>query len=276
MTSNADPDTMPNDAPLVISPIPAFDDNYFWLIRRGPYAAIVDPGDAAPVETVLARDGLQLCAIVLTHHHRDHIGGVADLLAQRPGLPVYGPRHDPIPAVTVPLGQGDRCLLAALDLDLWVMDVPGHTAGHIAYFGQTREGPVVFCGDTLFAGGCGRVFEGTPAQMLDSLDRLAALPPTTAIYCAHEYTLSNLAFGLAVEPDNLDLQAWQRVAQRLRAAGQPTVPTSINHEARTNPFLRCRMDSVRAAAERRVAGAAADPVATFAALREWKNNFRAP
>jgi len=263
---------------LSIIAVPAFADNYLWLIVRGRMAVAVDPGDAAPIEAALAAHQLTLAAIVLTHHHRDHIGGVNALRTatpERQRIPVYGPRHDPIPAVTVALGNGDRVQLDAIELELEVLDVPGHTAGHIAYFGQTADGPVLFCGDTLFATGCGRVFEGTPTQMLASLDRLAALPPATAIYCAHEYTLANIHFARAVEPDNLDLQAWETIAVQRRAAGQATVPTRMGHELRTNPFLRSRSAAVRAAAERRVSGASVDAVATFTAIREWKNDFRA-
>ena len=260
---------------LTITPVPAFNDNYLWLLSRNGQAAVVDPGDAAPIEAALAAAGLKLAAIVLTHHHRDHIGGVAALLAAgRQDIPVFGPAHEDIPHITQRLGQGDRICIEALGLELEVLDVPGHTAGHIAYFGRSADGPVLFCGDTLFATGCGRLFEGTPQQMLESLDRLAALPPETRVYCAHEYTLSNIAFARAVDPDNLDLQAWERVAKGLRAEGKPTVPTTICHEARTNPFLRSRADGVKQSAERFRPGAARDAVATFASIREWKNEFR--
>lgn len=268
-------------SPLVITPIPAFADNYLWLIRRGRHAAIVDPGDAAPVEATLAREGLELCAIVLTHHHRDHVGGVADLLAghhadgrSRRDLPVYGPRNEAIEGVTQKLADGDTIHLEDLDLDFTVLDVPGHTAGHIAYFARHANGPVLFCGDTLFASGCGRLFEGTPAQMHASLAKLAVLPADTAVYCTHEYTLANIAFARAVEPDNAELRAWEQTARALRAAGTPTLPSSIGHELLTNPFLRCGTPDVQAAANSIAPGSNRDPVATFAAIRKWKDGFR--
>jgi len=268
--------------PLIITPISAFADNYLWLIRRGNHAAIVDPGDAAPVEAALAREGLTLCAIVLTHHHRDHVGGVADLLAghhpdgkPRHDLAVFGPRNEVIEGVTHKLGEGDSIRLEELDLNFTVMDVPGHTAGHIAYFSQSSSGPILFCGDTLFASGCGRLFEGTPAQMHESLGKLATLPTDTAVYCTHEYTLANIAFARVVEPGNDDLRAWEQTARALRAAGTPTLPSSIGHELRTNPFLRCDKASVQSAVESRSPGTRGDPVATFAAVRQWKDTFRA-
>lgn len=268
-------------SPLVITPIPAFADNYLWLIRRGHRAAIVDPGEAAPVEATLAREGLDLCAIVLTHHHRDHVGGVADLLAgqhaggrSRRDLPVYGPRNEAIEGVTQKLAEGDRIRLEELDLNFTVLDVPGHTAGHIAYFARNENRHILFCGDTLFASGCGRLFEGTPEQMHASLTKLAVLPADTAVYCTHEYTLANIAFARAVEPDNAELRAWEHTARALRAAGTPTLPSSIGHELRTNPFLRCDMPGVQAAADAIAPGTSGDAVATFAAIRKWKDGFR--
>jgi len=274
-----------NMPPLVITPVPAFADNYLWLIRRGRQAAVVDPGDAAPIEAALARDGLDLCAIVLTHHHRDHVGGVAALLAgrhtdgsPRRDLPVYGPRNEAIAGITQKLGEGDTIHLDALDIDFEILDVPGHTAGHIAYFSPNGRGdgePLLFCGDTLFVNGCGRLFEGTAAQMHASLAKLAALPGATAVYCAHEYTLANIAFARAVEPDNADLRDWQQAARALREAGTPTVPSTIAREQRTNPFLRCSEASVQAAAEAVTPGSERDPIATFATIRTWKDNFRA-
>lgn len=258
-----------------IAPIAAFSDNYLWWIRKGDFAAVVDPGDAAPVLAQMAADAVSLRAIVLTHHHGDHVGGVAELVAAT-GATVYGPANEAIDGVDHRLREGDRVEIAALDLALEVIDVPGHTAGHIAYFGRAAGvEPLVFCGDTLFACGCGRLFEGTPEQMSASLARLARLPAPTRVYCAHEYTLSNIRFARVVEPDNAALRDWEAEAQALRAQGRPTLPTTIGHERGVNPFLRADAPAVRAsaAAHAGLAGLA-DPVRTFAVLREWKNGFR--
>jgi hydroxyacylglutathione hydrolase len=248
--------------------IPAFNDNYIWLLRHGDFAAVVDPGVAAPVLEYLAAHGLKLAAILVTHHHGDHTGGVADLLARYP-VPVYGPASESIVGVDHPLHDGDRVKLPELDIDFAVLDVGGHTRGHIAYYGAS----ILFCGDTLFAGGCGRLFEGTAEQMWRSLSRLAALPPDTEVYCAHEYTQANLRFALAVEPDNVALRERAFDVAELRSNNRPSVPSSIAMELATNPFLRPRSATVIAAA-RRFRGAAVDgDEAVFAALREWKNTF---
>ncbi len=265
---------------LKVDPLPAFADNYLWLLVRGTDAAVVDPGDAAPVEAALADRGLTLRAILLTHHHADHTGGVGPLLAARGAgtVAVYGPRDEAIVGITRPVGEGDRIAVDALGLTADVVDVPGHTRGHIAYVARStdapRRAPLLFCGDTLFAGGCGRLFEGTPAQMHDSLAKLAALPPETEVYCAHEYTLSNLRFAREVEPDSDALAARIADATALRGRDRPTLPSTIGLERATNPFLRVEHDGVRAAAERHAPGAAASPVATFAALRSWKDHYR--
>jgi len=231
--------------------------------------AVCDPGEAAPVAAAVDEAGGRLDLILLTHHHGDHVGGVMALRAT--GATVYGPRKEDIDGVDVRLGGGDQ--LEVLGTPFTVLDVPGHTAGHIAYFTDALDPPVVFCGDTLFACGCGRLFEGTPPQMLDSLDRLAALPAATRVYCAHEYTLANIRFALAVEPGNDALQQRARDAAALRERGTPTVPSTIGLELATNPFMRCDVPAIRDAAARREKGAETEAVTTFAALRKWKNGF---
>ena len=263
--------------PLKVIPVPAFNDNYLWLLCRGDDAIVVDPGDAAPVERALRDRGLTLRAILLTHHHADHVGGVQALLAARDDpLPVYGPATEAIAGVTRRLQEGDRVSIDALAVSFDVLDVPGHTRGHIAYVSAVDgdEAPLLFCGDTLFAAGCGRLFEGTPSQMHASLTKLAALAPTTKVFCAHEYTLANLRFAQAVEPASDDLARRMAEATATRGRGEPTLPSTIALERATNPFLRAEQPSVRAAAERRAAGASASAVATFTALRQWKDAFR--
>jgi len=247
--------------------IPAFKDNYIWLLRQGTSAVVVDPGDACPVLEVLEREGLTLSSILVTHHHADHQGGVAGLLARYPAE-VFGPASESITALTQPLQGGETICLAVLEAEFRVIAVPGHTLGHIAYYGSG----CLFCGDTLFGAGCGRLFEGTAAQMHDSLRQIAALPDDTAVYCAHEYTEANLRFALSVEPGNRRLRERVDAVAVARAKGLPTVPFSIALEKATNPFLRCREPELVAAAQTRVAGAN-NAVAVFAALREWKNNF---
>lgn len=256
--------------------IPAFADNYLWLIHDGVHAAVVDPGDAAPVLAVLATKNLSLVAILLTHHHADHVGGVAELLQHYP-VPVFGPRLEAIDHLTQQLGQDDKIVIPKLSLNLSVIDVPGHTIGHIAYLTQNTPTPWLFCGDTLFAGGCGRVFEGTPEQMCTSLAKLAALPDRTQVFCAHEYTLANLKFAQRVEPGNAALVARIQREQDKRANGLATVPSTISLEKQTNPFLRYReaeIVSSLVAADQIKPALRTQPVALFSALRNWKNNFR--
>jgi hydroxyacylglutathione hydrolase len=253
---------------IEIRPIRAFQDNYIWMLVRRPHAIVVDPGDAAPVQAVLRRDGLQLTDIVVTHHHADHVGGVAELDDTHHPR-VWGPARESIPRRQVALSEGDQVEL--FDQSYAVIDIPGHTLGHIAL--HAPGAGVLLCGDTLFACGCGRLFEGTAAQMVESLAKLARLPPATRVYCGHEYTLSNIGFARAVEPDSAELAARQLRCEQQRARGEPTVPSTIAEELATNPFLRCNEPTVRSAAERRTAGAASDPVSTFAALRTWKNQF---
>lgn len=258
-------------AMLKVQAVPAFNNNYLWLIHNGRQAVVVDPGDAKPILTALATHGLSLVGILLTHHHADHVGGVPELLQGRP-IPVFGPRHDDIAAVTVPLDEGDTAHIAQLGLTFSVIAVPGHTRGHIAFFEPKQNW--LFCGDTLFAGGCGRIFEGTPEQMAQSLEKLAALPEQTQVYCAHEYTLSNLRFAQVVDADNQALHARMAAEQAKRQAGQPTVPSTIGLEKATNPFIRYRDAHIMRYLISAGRLQQADPLAAFAALREWKNSFK--
>ncbi len=250
--------------------LPAFADNYIWMLHDGRHAIVVDPGEPAPVEQALEAHALTLAGILVTHHHGDHTGGV-DALRPRLQGPVWGPAREKIPAPFVPLNGGDH--LSVLALSFEVIDVPGHTSGHIAFYAEPPgEAPVLFCGDTLFSGGCGRLFEGTPAQMHASLTRLGQLPGTTRMCCAHEYTLSNLRFANVVEPANIDLQAFTAECGALRARGEPTLPGSIANERRINPFMRCDQPAVIASA-RSHGAPTGEPVDVLAALREWKNTF---
>lgn len=233
----------------------------------------VDPGDAAPVLEYVEGEGLALTAVLATHHHGDHVGGIPALVA-RAAIPVYGPARESIPARTNPLAEGDAFSVPGLPVTLRVLDIPGHTAGHIALFGEVDGVPSVFCGDTLFAAGCGRLFEGTPAQMWTSLSTLAKLPASTRVYCGHEYTLANLRFAAAVEPGNADVSVRIGQAKATRDSGLPTLPSTIALEHATNPFLRAGLATVRAAAERHAGRPVVDDVDTFAVLRAWKNEFR--
>lgn len=258
---------------LDIRGLPAFDDNYIWVLRAAGHAAVVDPGDAAPVLHHLASTGDRLCAILLTHHHGDHVGGVADLLAHR-AVPVFGPAAESIDGVTVPLLGGERIAVEELSIEFEVLAVPGHTRAHLAYYGpKVSANGALFCGDTLFGAGCGRLFEGTAAQMHHSLARLAVLPRLTSVYCAHEYTASNLRFAAAVEPDNAAVKARIAEVAARRARRESTIPTTVETELETNPFMRWAAPAVRAAAAERLGHPPADDVATFAAIREWKNRF---
>lgn len=254
-----------------LAAISAFTDNYIWMIDDGARALVVDPGEAAPVEAALDARGLELAGILVTHHHADHVGGV-DALRSRLKGPVYGPRLERVPEPSTRVEGGDTVALMGLRFE--VIDVPGHTAGHIAYLLREHpKGPVLFCGDTLFSGGCGRLFEGTPAQMHDSLERLSDLPGDTRVCCAHEYTLSNLRFAAAVEPGNAELADYTGWCRERRAQGLPTLPSTIAREREVNPFLRSTAPAVVRAA--RDHGAPdASPVTVFATLREWKNDFR--
>jgi hydroxyacylglutathione hydrolase len=256
---------------MTLHPLPAFADNYIWILHNGSEALVVDPGDAQPVIEALARNSLTLHSILVTHHHHDHTGGVAQL-REATGAMVYGPAFETIPEPVTRVSEGDT-VLGPSGITFRVVEVPGHTAGHIAYYAEPLgEAPLLFCGDTLFSAGCGRLFEGTPAQMLDSLGKLAALPGNTRVCCTHEYTLNNLRFALAVEPGNQSLQEYDNRCRSLRAQGLPTLPSTMELELRINPFLRSHLTSVSDRVK------AQDPEGVsergvFAALREWKNNF---
>jgi hydroxyacylglutathione hydrolase len=249
-----------------IVPLPAFRDNYIWTLRDDRHAAVVDPGEAGPVSRYLEKERLRLVAILATHHHPDHTGGIAELVAARK-VPVFGPKGEPIPALTHPVGQGDEVNVPELAASFTVLDIPGHTRAHVAYYGLGA----LFCGDTLFACGCGRVFEGTPEQMVDSLAKLAALPDDTRVYCGHEYTLANIEFARKVDPQNAALAAREERARKLRSAGKPTLPSTLGEERATNPFLRCAEPVVVESANKYLGARVADPVRVFAAIRDWKN-----
>ena len=264
-----------------ISPIPALEDNYFWLIQPDKHsrnAFIVDPGDATPVIDALSLEGLDLQAILVTHHHSDHISGIAEV-KEKFNVPVYGRQSIRIPQITHPLLPGDSLQLDTLHhktMTFQVLDVAGHTLDHIAYFfaGDALQPPSLFCGDALFAGGCGRRFEGTEEVMWQSLERMANLPDETLIYCAHEYTLSNLRFAVAMEPDNIELQLRLQEVEKLRHQEVCTLPSSIGIEKRTNPFLRCHLPQLRKVVESLSGETCATPARVFGTLRRLKDDWR--
>lgn len=253
-----------------IIPIPAFRDNYIWLLRADHRAAVVDPGDAAPVLAFLDANGIALSAILATHHHGDHVGGIPELL-RRFDVPVYGPEREAIPGRTHALGEGDSIVVPGIGLGFRVIDIPGHTSGHIAF--HALEHRLLFCGDTLFAAGCGRIFEGTAGEMWMSLSKLAALPEATQVYCGHEYTLANLRFALAADPGNPELPPRILREQATRNAGAPTLPSTIGLELATNPFLRAGRAELATTASAQGGRRLEGTVEVFAALREWKNRF---
>ncbi len=270
---------------LEVLPISAFSDNYIWLLRQGQQAVVVDPGDAAPVLAALQDEALQLQAIVLTHHHGDHTGGV-QALREATGCAVYGPTTEKLPEPVQRVSASQTVGGVELLGQIWqVLDVPGHTAGHIAWYlpegvktANGAQAPALFCGDTLFSGGCGRLFEGTAEQMHHSLQQMAALPAQTLVFCAHEYTLSNLRFALAVEPDNAALQQYEAWCLAQREKDLPTLPSTIGQELAINPFLRCEQAAVIHAAQQfepalRTATSSLTPAQVLAALRAWKNVF---
>ena len=269
-----------------VTGLPAFNDNYIWIVaastqkKPGQAVAVVDPGDAAPVIDYCRRQGVLPEQIWLTHHHADHTGGVAELcdwvVRQSSGVPpvVSGPAAEEIPGVTRPLCGGETLMLD--DVGVQVLPVPGHTRGHLAYFVPSTDAisaAALFCGDALFGLGCGRLFEGTAAQMYESLGRIRALPAETRVYCAHEYTLLNLPFALAVDPDNAALRLRAETIRRLRQNGEPTVPLTLAEECATNPFLRSDQDALRVSA---MVADGASPVEVFTRLRQMRDSFKAP
>ena len=266
-------------AALELIALPAFTDNYIWMLHDGVQALVVDPGEAGPVLDALQARGLRLAAILVTHHHADHIGGVQALRAALRGQ-VFAPPHpaNPLPCVTVREGQ----VLDLLGQRFELMETPGHTADHVSYLlQQTGQDPLLFCGDTLFSAGCGRVFDGSLAQLHASLERLAALPDQTRICCAHEYTLSNLRFARTIEPANEAMARHEAWCLARRAAQDPTLPALLATELKINPFLRCREPAVKSAVSARHASEPGaepvngdEPLAVFSALRLWKNEFR--
>jgi hydroxyacylglutathione hydrolase len=257
---------------LDVAPVRAFSDNYIWVVhgivspRR---VAVVDPGDAAPVLAHLEAQGLELAAILVTHHHRDHCGGVPALKA-RYDVPVIGPVGEEIPLRTLAAGGGDRVEIEELGFEFEVLDIPGHTRGHIAFHGHG----LLFCGDTLFSAGCGRLFEGTPQQMLKSLTIIRELPPATRVFCGHEYTLNNLRFAVTVEPTNERAYRYADESRALLAQGRPTLPSTLALEIAVNPFLRCEHSAVQHAASEHAGHRIDDPVEVFATIRRWKDEFR--
>jgi hydroxyacylglutathione hydrolase len=252
-----------------LTALPAFTDNYIWLLTDAHgNAAAVDPGDAMPVEQALTARGLKLCAVLVTHHHADHMGGAAALSA-RHGCRVYGPAREATEVVGVPLTEGVELELPGLGARLQVLDIPGHTAGHIAFHGHG----ILFCGDTLFSAGCGHPFEGTPAQMHGSLARLAALPASMLVCCGHEYTVKNLRFAATVEPDNRAVREYAAECTARRARSEPTLPSTLKLEKEVNPFLRCELPTVIQAASRHAGRSMRDAIDTFTVIRKWKDGF---
>jgi len=263
---------------LQVWPIPAFDDNYIWCIHDEQFALVVDPGQAKPVLEYLEQKNLSLKGILITHHHGDHTGGVLELMRTHGGaIPVYGPMGKDIPGCSTVVHEGDKLEITQPRISLKVSEVPGHTLSHVAYFANMQANvvePMLFCGDTLFACGCGRLFEGSPKQMSESLAKFATLPKNTLVYCTHEYTLSNIRFALAVEPNNFNLISWAQEAQSLRKLHLPTLPTTIGQELQVNPFMRCDQPEVIEAA-RQASGKSGvlAPAEVLEVIRSWKDRF---
>jgi hydroxyacylglutathione hydrolase len=252
-----------------VFPIKAFSDNYIWCLRNQTHCTVIDPGDAAPVLAYCQNNNLTLSAILITHHHWDHTGGIDALLATFPDIPVYGPQNKNIKQISHRLSQSDDIELPELGLTFSVLEVPGHTLDHIAYYGEVG----LFCGDTLFSAGCGRLFEGTPHQMFDSLAKLTALPADTAVYCTHEYTMANIAFAEVVEPNNQALIDYKNWANKQREENTPTLPSNIQRELSVNPFLRCQSEELVTNVSQKMGTGLLTEQATFASLRNWKDNF---
>jgi hydroxyacylglutathione hydrolase len=253
-----------------IIPIPAFKDNYIWLIHNGQQAVAVDPGDAYPVIQTLKKLNLRLTGILITHHHQDHIAGVNALIKAYPDAVVYAPKLETYSFTHTPVEEDQLVQLTDLGLNFSVMHLPGHTLGHVAYFTENKIGDQwLLCGDTLFGAGCGRLFEGTPEQMHRSLKRLAALAGSTHVYCSHEYTLRNIEFALSLEPSNPVLQKRKLDTQALRDKGMASLPSSIELERATNPFLRCHVASIQVGSGLR----SANEVAVFTRIRELRNVY---
>jgi len=256
---------------VTVTAIPAFKDNYLWLIEADSHCYIVDPGDGLVVHQWLQRRGKRLSAILITHHHRDHIGGIDMLLRHYP-VPIYGPHSDYIPQITHPLTDNDRLSLPGLPLK--AIAVPGHTMDHIAYFTHPeKQDPLLFCGDTLFAGGCGRIFDGTAERLHNSLTKLSRLPGETRVFCAHEYTLANLQFARTIEQNNKDLMKRIGVEEQKRMHNQPTLPTTMAIERATNPFLRCQHDNIKRNVEKHYQTTISSELEVFTLMRQWKDNF---
>lgn len=253
---------------IEVIPVRAFNDNYVWTLVNGGNAAVVDPGDAAPVLAYLREHKLTLTAILNTHHHADHVGGNAELLNHFK-VPVYGPDDERIATLTRRMHEGERFVLDGIGIELRVLEIPAHTRSHISF----HNDDMLFCGDTLFACGCGRIFEGTPAQMHAALTKLMALPENTRVYCGHEYTLSNIRFARAAEPGNAAVADWEREAAAQRDRGEVTLPSTIGREKAANPFVRCDQPGVIASASQRAGRPLADAVSVLAEIRDWKNNF---
>ncbi len=253
---------------IKIIPLPAYQDNYIWLIHDGQQAAVVDPGDAAPVTRFLNDNNLSLAAILITHHHWDHVNGIEKLQAEHL-CTVYAPRDDRIPGKLTHMVAGNVAEIPALNLAFNVIETPGHTLSHICYYNEQW----LFCGDTLFSIGCGRMFEGTPQQYMTSLNKIKQLPAATKIFCTHEYTTTNVTFARNVEPNNSLLQKYQNHVQSLRNKNQASLPVLLSNELQMNPFLRTHERSIQTAVGKQFETTANDEVSCFALLRQWKDQF---
>ncbi|MGJ8681498.1 hydroxyacylglutathione hydrolase [Paraglaciecola sp.] len=254
---------------LQVFAIKAFNDNYIWCVHNQEFCIVVDPGDAGPVLEFCHTHNLTLCGVLITHHHWDHTDGLDSLIRINPQLSIYGPNSHKISQVTQTLVEGQSLNIRQLDLNLSILEVPGHTLDHIAYYSEVG----LFCGDTLFSVGCGRLFEGSPEQMFNSLSKLNELPAQTKIYCTHEYTLANITFAQAVEPNNKDLAAYKLWAEKQRQQGQATLPSSLANELAVNPFLRCNQTEVVQGVEQNANQKLNSEQDVFTALRKWKDNF---